>query len=70
MTTNLLKNWSFERCTGGVVVVGTVYNDIKGRFPDGTLIHTSMVLQADFVNGVIETRNSVYHLDMHSHPYT
>ena len=64
METNYLKNWYMQkRPTGSVVVTGNVYNDIKRRFADGTLITTSSVLKADFVNGVVETKNSVYHLE-------
>lgn len=63
--TNLLKNWVIKRTNNGsVIIYGIIYNDIKKRFPDGTEIHTSKVLKADFVNGVIETRNSVYHLEL------
>lgn len=65
MITNLLKNWVIQRLDGGNVIIwGAIYNDIKNRFPDGTKIHTSKVLKADFVNGVIETKNSVYHLEL------
>lgn len=64
MQTNLLKNWTIERWGDSVIVYGDVYNDIKKRFNDGDHIHTSKVLKADFVNGVIETRNSVYHLEL------
>lgn len=64
MTTNLLKDWSIVMLFGKVQIVGTIYNDIKGRFKDGTEIRTSEVLKADFVNGVVETRNSVYHLEV------
>lgn len=64
METNLLKDWSIMRLFGDVFIVGKVYNDIKGRFEDGDEIRTSRVLKADFVNGVIETRNSVYHLEV------
>lgn len=63
MKTNVLKDWTIERWGNNVVIIGKVYNDIKGRFKDGTEIHTSRVLKADFVNGVIETQNSVYHLE-------
>jgi hypothetical protein len=62
MKTNLLKDWYIEKIYGAVFVIGKVYNDIKKRFADGTEIRRSQVLKADFVNGVIETRNSVYHL--------
>ena len=62
MITNLLKEWSIVMLGGKVYIVGKVYNDIKGRFNDGDEIRTSQILKADFVNGVVETRNSVYHL--------
>ena len=65
MITNLLKDWVIQRTNNGsVIIYGIIYNDIKKRFPDGTEIQTSKVLKADFVNGVIETRNSVYHLEL------
>lgn len=64
MKTNLLKDWRIEMYYGRVTIVGKVYNDIKKRFADGTEIRTSSVLKADFVNGIIETRNSVYHLEV------
>lgn len=67
MEHNLLKNWYITQMSDKrVVVCGDIYNDIKGRFADGTQIHTSRVLKADFVNGVVETKNSVYHLEMRS----
>ena len=62
--TNLLKNWQVWGNQGIVVLSGTIFNDIKKRFLDGTPITTSRVLKADFVNGVVETKNSVYHLDL------
>ena len=62
--TNLLKNWIISRNDFGMVrITGQIFNDIKKRFIDGAIITTSQVLKADFVNGVVETRNSVYHLD-------
>lgn len=64
MKTNLLKEWMIIMHFGNVHIVGTIYNDIKGRFKDGTEIRTSKVLKADFVNGVVETMNSVYHLEV------
>lgn len=62
--TNLLKRWSVYSANGRVIIQGTIYNDIKKRFADGTEIYTSRVLKADFINGVVETKNSVYHLDI------
>lgn len=65
MKTNLLKEWEIVKLYGNdVVVKGFIFNDIKKRFVDGTYIRTSRVLKADFVNGIIETKNSVYHLDL------
>lgn len=64
METNVLKDWEIKKIREGVVVMfGYIYNDIKGRFDDGTFIHTSRVLKIDFVNGICETENSVYHFD-------
>lgn len=63
METNILKNWTIVKINEeDVIMYGSVYNDIKGRFPDGCFIHTSKVLKVDFVNGIVETKNSVYHL--------
>ena len=65
MRTNLLKDWKILLLNGNdVIIYGYIYNDIKKRFEDGTYIHTSKVLKADFVNGVVETRNSVYYLEI------
>lgn len=65
METNYLKNWYIVTIRGRkIVVCGDIFRDIKGRFPDGTHIQTSRVLKVDFVNGVVETRNSVYHLEL------
>lgn len=66
MKTNLLKEWNIIKLYGNdvIIVEGFIFNDIKKRFVDGTYIHTSRVLKADFVNGIIETKNSVYHLDL------
>lgn len=63
MEYNVLREWEITREDDYVIVRGYIYNDIKKRFEDGTYIHTSMVLKADFVSGIIETRNSVYHLE-------
>lgn len=64
METNVLKYWKILRANDAdVVIVGDIYNDIKKRFENGTTIQTSKVLKIDFVNGICETLNSVYHLD-------
>lgn len=64
MITNYIKNWKIEKVGNSVVIFGEIYNDIKKRFPDGTEIHTSKVLKIDFINGIVETLNSVYHLEL------
>ena len=65
METNYLKDWYITSGNNGKVYLhGTIYNDIKRRFADGTPIQTSRVLKADFVNGIVETKNSVYHLEV------
>ena len=64
MVTNYIKNWRIEKVRGSVIIFGEIYNDIKKRILDGTAIHTSKILKADFVNGVVETLNSVYHLEI------
>ena len=50
--------YEFESGDTVEVLYGNCY------YADGTPIHTSRVLKADFVNGVAETKNSVYHLEM------
>lgn len=64
MIPNLLKNWTVVTWwDGSVVIRGEIYNDTKGRFKDGTYIHTSRVLFIDFENRVARTLNSIYHLE-------
>lgn len=65
MTTNYIKDWKIVKHYNSVIIFGKIYNDIKKRFPDGTEIHTSKILKADFVSGVVETLNSVYHLEIY-----
>jgi hypothetical protein len=64
MKDNLLKNWQIIRVFNMHVVYGTIYNDTKKRFADGTKIHTSRIEKIDFVNGIVKTKNSIYNLDM------
>lgn len=65
MEQTLLKNWSIGRVDGGKVVVwGEVHNDTKGRFSNGMFIRTSQVLRVDFTSGIVETKNSIYKLDL------
>ena len=67
MKSNYLKNWWIERVsTGDVVIKGEIYNDSKERFEDGALIRTSSVRNIDFIQGVVETRNSIYNLEVNN----
>ena len=63
MENNLLKNWELKRVGDAVVAWGKIYNDVKGRFKDGTYIHTSRIFVADLERGLIQTKNSVYKLE-------
>jgi hypothetical protein len=63
MENNLLKNWELKRVGDVVVAWGNIYNDVKGRFKDGTYIHTSRIVVADLERGLIQTKNSVYKLE-------
>ena len=64
ITPNLIKNWNIENAyDGSIMIVGNIYNDTKGRFVDGTYIHTSRVMNVDFLRGVAITKNSFYNLE-------
>lgn len=59
----VLKEWWIVAFCDGIAIVGQMYGDAKGRFPDGRWIMTSKVLTPPrkVVNGnVIRTRNSRY----------
>lgn len=59
----VLQNWFFEQTPrGSYVITGNIYGDEKGRFEDGTIIHTSKLESVDFLNGIAKTLNSTYHL--------
>lgn len=45
----------------GDVIWGYIYDDSKGRFADGTFIHTSKIVSID--GDILKTRNSVYILE-------
>lgn len=56
-----LRDWT--KSPGGIYW-GRIYNDTKGRWPDGTRIHTSYV-KSEIDNGdhlLVVTLNSVYKL--------
>ena len=50
--------------TGNKVAQGCIFNDEKGRFEDGTYIHTSSIVKEfeEDEKHFIETKNSVYEL--------
>ena len=59
----VLKEWWILTFSDGMAVVGQIYGDRKGRFPDGRWIMTSRVRTslARVISGnVIQTRNSRY----------
>lgn len=61
--TGRLEGWVVDQTYP--VVWGRIFGDTKGRFPDGTFIHTSVVTAlyegATLVEGqIIETLNSAY----------
>lgn len=68
--TGVIENWqpikhpSHLSGISSTHIYGDIYDDIKGRFPDGGWILTTAVLNSDEIKegGVIQTRNSVYKL--------
>lgn len=63
----ILKDWIISNQIPGrygkLVAVGKVYEDSKGRFPDGKEISTSPIVEFDVEAMVIYTTYSVYKLD-------
>jgi hypothetical protein len=49
----------------GTVLWGTMYGDQKGRFVDGTVLHTSRIreVSADSEGVYVATMNSVYKVE-------
>lgn len=61
MITGELKRWYYNEHTN--VYFGLVYNDVKGRFPDGSRIYTSEVVREDKSNPeviLVHTKYSLY----------
>lgn len=59
----VLKEWWIVTFLDGIAVVGQIYGDTKGRFPDGRWIMTSKVVSSRprvASGNVIRTRNSRY----------
>lgn len=62
--TATLENWSVQRLNEKEFIIwGEIYGDIKNRFSQGKLVHTSPILNQDIAEGcVVRTRNSIYKL--------
>ncbi len=60
---NFITDWHIEKWGDAFVICGNIHNDTKGRFRDGTDIHTSRLEHVDFVNGIAKTKNSTYNLE-------
>lgn len=54
-----IRNATIEDWGGHRVIIGAIYNDTKGRFRDGDVIHTSAIVE-ELPEGVYRTRNSAY----------
>lgn len=55
-----LENWSAQKFGETLLVWGEIFDDEKGRFPDGYKIRTSQVL--DLSPGWATTMNTLYEL--------
>jgi hypothetical protein len=57
-----LRGWATYKTSGFMVATGRVYNDRKGRWPDGRVIQTSVLLTpgAAKVGNVVATMKSYY----------
>lgn len=57
-----LRDWIVYETQGFVVAAGRIYNDGKGRWPDGRLIQTSVLItpSAAKAGNVVATMNSRY----------
>jgi hypothetical protein len=59
-----LENW--REMFGSVC--GNIYDDEKGRWEDGTYIHTSQIVNINYVKRELQTRNTVYTLGEPARP--
>ncbi len=60
-----IHNWSTftkPHREGKLYVTGNIYNDIRGKFEDDSVIFTSSVQDLDRDNGILTTRSSTYRL--------
>lgn len=68
--TGIIHNWfvQLHEGTDYYIILGDIYSDIHGRFPDGKYIHTSHILEADHpakslkTKDIVATMNSTYFL--------
>ena len=44
------------------ILSGTVKSDPTGRFEPGFHFHSSVVIEVDKEKGIVETKNTIYHL--------
>lgn len=58
MITAKIKKWSMFQgyCQG------EIHEDSRGRWPDGTMVTTSRIVEGPCPEGIIKTRNSTYQL--------
>lgn len=59
-----IEQWRVGRLggSGPKRIYGIAYGHPDPMFPDGTAIWTSEIVQSDYPNGLVETRNSIYTL--------
>lgn len=55
----ILKHWKVDLKRN--IIIGDIYED--DRFEDGTTVYTSTIINADFEQGIVQTRNTLYELD-------
>lgn len=60
--TAVLRNWAKHHFQGFDYIAGEVYDDTKGRFPDGSCIRTSYLtkIRDEGDHYIFVTKNSVY----------
>ena len=59
--TATIKNARFLDIGGRQIVGGQIYDDVRGRWPDGTTIYTSSI--QDIEDDIVITRNSRYRIE-------
>lgn len=55
-----LHDWVKDERRSGLIIWGHIYNDTRGRFPDGHWIHTSAIARIEGDRAI--TLNSIYRL--------